>query len=146
MAFAEIDLDVDCVGDLLTAGHSGLGDIPLHVGKGGVHLSRTLQIELRGVHSHPGGVAAKPAGVDAQENVLGLGILAVDVVAVAGGHRRDAEFLRHFQRRERHLPLHLQAIVLNLEKIPVAKHLSEPSGRLPGLLHRVPLLTPHADQ
>ena len=146
MAFAEIDLDIDGVGDLLAAGHSCLGDLPLHVGKGGVHLGRTLQIKLRGVHPHPGGIAAEPAGVDAQENVLGLGILAVDVVAVAGGHRRDAQFLRHFQSRERHLPLHLQAIVLNLDKIPIAKHLAKPSGGLPGLLHRLPLLTPHADQ
>ena len=143
---AELELDRHAVGDLLAAGHGRLSHLPRHPPERVVHLLGALQIELRRFHLHPRRVVAEPASVDAQEDVLGDGVLAVDVVAVAGGHRRDPQLARDLERRERHLPLHLQAVVLDLEEIPVAKQLVEPAGHLAPLGQLLRLVGPDADE
>ena len=66
--------------------------------------SALRKIELVGLHPHPVRVGAELARVDAQQDVLGLGVLAADVVDVAGGHQRDAHPPGHFDRSlQRHL-------------------------------------------
>ena len=81
MPAAKLQFDIDRVGDLLRAANG-----VFLAGEGGVHFFRAAQIKLVGFHAHAVGVGAELARVDAQENVLGLGVFAQDVVHVAGGH------------------------------------------------------------
>jgi hypothetical protein len=143
---AEVEVDVHRVGDRLAAGDGGRHEVPVVAGESRVHLDRALEVELVRVHPHPRVVAAEAAGVDAQEDVLGLGILAVDVVAVAGGDRRDPQLAGDLQGRVGHLPLHLEAVVLDLDEVAVAERPLEPAGDLPGLGQRLALLAGGADE
>ena len=111
-----------------------------------MHLGRALEIELARVHPHAGGVAAESSRVDAEEDVLRLGVLAVHVVAVARGHGRDAKFAGEFQGRVGHLTLHVKAVVLDLDEIPVAEPLLKPAGNIAGLGERLALFAGAADE
>ena len=111
-----------------------------------MHLGRALEIELARVHPHPRGVAAEPARVHAEQDVLRLGVFAVHVVAVAGGHGWDAEFAGELQGHIGHLPLHIQAVVLDLDEIPVAEPLLKPAGNIAGLGERLSLFAGAADE
>jgi len=146
VTLAEVELDRDRVGDLLAAGHCPGDQRPVETHESPVHLLGALEVELARIHPHPRGVVAEPASVDAQENVLGLGVFPIDVVAVAGGDRRNAELAGDLQSRLRHLPLHLQAVVLNLDEVAVAEGHAEPARDLPGLGQRGLLIPRRADQ
>ena len=111
-----------------------------------MHLGRALEIELARVHPHPRGVAAEPARVHAEQDVLRLGVFAVHVVAVAGGHGWDAEFAGELQGHVGHLPLHIQTVVLDLDEIPVAEPLLKPAGNIAGLGERLSLFAGAADE
>ena len=74
---------LDQVGDprrggqgLLVAGHRG------------VHLLGAADVELVGLELHPVRVVDRLAGVDAEQDVVRLGVLAGQVVGVAGGDER----------------------------------------------------------
>ena len=67
-------------------------------------------------------------------------------MAVAGGDRRDAEFAGEIQGRLGNLPLHGEAVVLNLDEIPVAEGLLEPSGNFAGFGERLRLPRSGADE
>ena len=84
--------------------------------------------ELVALHPHPVGVGAEFAGVDAQQDVLGFGVLAVDVVGVAGGDQRQAHSLRELDGPFHAQPLDLEAVVLDLDEVPIAEHAVEPGG------------------
>src|SRR4029077_5304965 len=62
----------------------------------------------------------------------GFGVLAVDVVRVAGGHQRQAHLPRNFDRPGERQLLNLQTVVLDFNKVPLAEDLVEPGGDLPG--------------
>ena len=136
---AQLQLDVDAVGDLLAAAE-GL----LLAGKGGVHLLGAAEVELVALHLHAVGIAAELAGVHAQQHVLGLGVVAEDVMDVAGGHQRQAHAVGQVHRRLQCHPLHFQIVVLNLDEVAVAEEFVEPGGGFPGLLPGWPLRRPPA--
>ena len=102
-------------------------------GKRRVHLLRAAEVELVAFHPHPVGVGAELAGVDAEQHVLGLGVLAMDVVDVAGGDQRQAHLLGHLDGALHGHPLDLQAVVLDLDEVAVAEEPVEPGGHLTGL-------------
>ncbi len=129
MPYPKLQLDVNAVGDFLRAAQ----DV-VHARKRRVHLLGAAKKELVGVHPHPIRVGAELAGVDAQQDVLGLGVLAVDVVNVAGGHHRDVEPLGNPARALDDDSLHLEAVVLNFKEIIVAEKLAIPSGDFDGFL------------
>jgi hypothetical protein len=130
---------MDRIGDLLAAGH--------RVFKAGellVHLLRRAEIILVPIHLHPRGVGAELAGVNAEENVLSVGVFAIDVVSVARGDERKAELPGRLDRAFHRQTLNLHAVVHHLDEVAVAEESMEPLGRL----HRFPELIfgPHAAQ
>ena len=71
----------------------------------------------------------KLAGVDAQQHVLGFGVLAVDVVGVARGHQRQAHPLGDVDRAFQRQPLDFEAVVLDLDEVAVAETSAETRRR-----------------
>ena len=128
MPLAQLQFDVDAVGDFLGAAQG-----VVQAGKRGIHLLGAAQIELVALHPHAVGVGAELARVDAQQDVLGLGVLAVDVMNVAGGHQRDAQPLGDLRRPLHRHPLRLQVVVLDLDVVVVAEEFSIPGGDFGGL-------------
>ena len=116
---------LDAVGDLLAA-----GDGVFQAGKVRVHLLRRAEIERVVLHPHPVGVGAELARVDAEQHVLGVGVFLVDVVGVAGRHQRNAQPLGQIDRRFELQPLDLDAVVHDLEEVPVAEHAAGTSAAI----------------
>ena len=125
MPLAELQLQIDAIGNLLAA-----GDRIFEPGKRRVHFLRAAQKELIALHPHPVRVGAELARVDAQQHVLRDRILAAHVVGVARRHERQAHPLRKCDRKLQRLPLHLEAVVLNLDEVPVAERAMKPGGML----------------
>ena len=67
----------------------GLGPVV----EGGEHLLRGLHVELVGVEAHPVRLVHRLAGLQAEQQVVHPGVGLLQVVAVVGGHERDAELL-----------------------------------------------------
>ena len=105
VAPAQLQLDVNAVGDFL-----GVAQGIVHAGKGRVHLIRAAEKELVGFHPHAVRVGTELARVDAQQDVLGLGVLAVDIVDVAGGHQGNTQPLGNLHRPGQHDPLRLKPV------------------------------------
>ena len=131
MPLAELQLNVDAVGNLLAA-----GDRVLERRKRRVHFLRAAQVKLIALHPHPVRVGAELARVDAQEHVLRHRILAPHVVSIARRHERQAHPLRHVDRQLHRLPLDLEAVVLDLDEIPIAEHPVKPGGDAPAMANR----------
>ena len=140
MPLAEVEVDVDRVGDLLAAVRRRGHEVAVELRECRVHLGRALEIELAGVHPHAGCIAAESPRVHAEQDILRLGVLAVDVMAVAGRNGRDAQLAGDFKRHIGDLPLQVQPVVLDLDEIPVPESLLKPAGNLPGLRERLTLL------
>ncbi len=124
---AQLQFDVYRIGDFLRP-----ADRVFLPGKGRVHFLGTAEIKLVGFHAHAVGVGAELAGVDAEENVLGLGVFAADVMHVAGGHGGHAHLPGQIDRRRQGDPLRLHAVVLDFDVISLAENLLEPGDNLPG--------------
>ncbi len=77
-------------------GRAALGDLDRdrdrvdEVGQGGRHLGARLEEELLGVEAEATRVAQQVAGLDRQQRLVGVGVLAAGVVGVAGGDQRQA--------------------------------------------------------
>ena len=121
---AEIELYINAVGNLLTAGNR-----IFEPRKRRVHLFRAAQKKLIALHPHPIRIGAELAGVDAQQHVLRDRILAQHVMRVARGHERQPHPLRECDRKLLRLPLDFEAVVLNLDEVPLAKRAMKP-GRM----------------
>ena len=76
---------LDHLGDPRRGGQRLL--VPRHRG---IHLLGAAQIELVGLEPHPGRVVDRLAGVDAEQDVVRGGVLAGQVVGVAGRHHGQA--------------------------------------------------------
>jgi hypothetical protein len=146
MPLAEVELDGDGIGDLLAAGCGFRDERPVEARERLMHLLRALEVELARIHPHPVGIVAKTARVHAQQDVLRDRVLPVDVVAVAGGHGRDAELPRDLEGDVGHLLLDGEAVVLDLDEVAVAEEFLEPAGHLAGLHERLLLRPRRADQ
>ncbi len=132
VARLEVEFDAAAVGDLLTPFH-GL----LAAGEEAVHLLRRPDVELidqlvqaRFAVAHALLVGALGAGVDAQQNVMGVGVVARQVVGVAGGDQRQAEFVGDADRPVGALLLDVQAVVLDLDVKVLAEDAVEPARQL----------------
>ena len=116
VAFAEFELDVHAVGDQLA-----LFERFVEAGEGGVHFGRAAEMELIGFHPHAVGVGAELAGVDAEHDVLGVGIFLIDVVGIAGGDEGDAHLAGDFDGAFHLAALDFDAVVLNFDEVAVAE-------------------------
>ena len=123
VAFAQVQVDVHRVGNLLAA-----GDCVFQAGKGPVHLLRAAEEVLIPVHPHPVRVRAEFARVDAQHNVLGFGILGGDVVAITGGDQRNVQVAGQFDGCVQRQLLDLDAVVHDLDEVAVPEQIVKPLG------------------
>ena len=104
------DLEIDHLRDAQSV-FEGLGDL----GEKRGHLVRALHVELWGVEAHPPRLVALAVGADAQEDVVGLGVGALQVVHVVGADEGQPRPLRH---RDQGLVRDLllgDAVILQLE-------------------------------
>ena len=93
------------------------------------HFVVALDEELVAVELHAGGVANGFAGLDAEHDVLGVGVVFAEIVAVVGGDQRQAEIFFQLEEAGMDAVLHFQALILNLEiEILFAENVGEGSG------------------
>ncbi len=90
------------------------------------HLGAALEIELIAGVAQPIRVVERLLRADAQQDVVGGGVVALQVVAVVGGHQRDAGAAGDVAQDLVGLALLRDAVVLHLEiEAVVAEDLAE---------------------
>ena len=128
---AELDLDVAALGDqqrvVARPRVRLLGEEP-------AHLVRGLEVVLLAVELEAGRVAHHRVGLDAQQGVVGLGVLPGDVVAVVGGQQRGAQLAADLQQAGHGLALLVDPVVLDLdEEVVLAEDVLQAPGPGEGL-------------
>ena len=126
MVFPELEGEVDALGDLAGVGQ-GLG----HIGKGLGHLLGAAVVEIVGGKPHPLLVVHAGRGLDAQQNIVGLGVVSAQVMAVVGGDQRQFEIVGQLDEEVVDRGLFGNAVVLDFQVEAVREQ-----GRvLPGHVH-----------
>jgi len=130
---------------LVEAGLATLGDLERRVAGLRIvaeqrpHLVRGLQVVAGAVELEAVRVADPRAGRDAQQDVLGFGVLGMHVVQVVGGDQRRADLLGQPEQIGAHLRLDRQAVI---HQFDVEVLLAEDRLELAGRGHR---LVEHAE-
>ena len=122
--------------------HDGVGVVQRlgHVAERGRHLGLRLEEELVVVEGEAGalglahlvvevlglGGALLLAGVDAQQDVVRVGVLLVHVMAVVAGDHRHVELLRPAQQHRVHLVLLGDAVPLKLDVVVLTEEVQPP--------------------
>ncbi len=130
MVFAKGQLHIAALRHLHCFG-DGLGA----VSKGSFHLLRRLEIELVGGKAEAAGVVDGLAGLDAEEHLVGLGLLAIQVMAVVGGDERDGKLPGKLLEAPVDDGLFRDVVLLHLKVEAVAEELDQPFRLLPRPLH-----------
>ena len=119
MQLSELKLHVAAFGD-----PAGVGQRFRVFGKQRGHLVTGLQIELLAGKPHPRSVVDAFSGLDAQQHVMRIGIVSVDIVDVIGGDQADLQLAGQFDQQRDRLLLLGNSMVLNLDKkVVLAKNL-----------------------
>ena len=84
MAFTQFQLDIHRICDFLTACDSTLQPRELVV-----HLLLAAQIVLVAVHFHAVGIGTKTPCINTKHHVLGLRVIAINVVTITCRHQRQ---------------------------------------------------------
>ena len=111
MVAADVDVDVDAIGDAHRVGH-GLGVRAEEAG----HLVGALDVEIVGVELHPLLVAEGLAGADAEEDFVGEGVGLVEVMGVVRADELQSDFTPELRHERHDLLLIGNAVVLDLEE------------------------------
>ena len=90
------------------------------VGEHRRHLRRALDVELLRVEAQPLRLVHLLAGADAEQHVVGLVVLAAEVVRVVGGHEGQARLSVEPVESLVHPPLLLDPVVHHLQEEPLA--------------------------
>ena len=129
-SLAKCDLDVAAVGDVEGAGER-VGQLSEETG----HLRRGLDVKVLRAEAPALGIVIEGTGLEAEKDVVGLGVALVDVVEVVGGGEPEPELLAEPDEGliDRLLlldpvPLDLEEVVIGTEDVAVGGH------RLPGSL------------
>ena len=89
-----------------------------------------LDEELRTLELHASRVANGLAHLDAEHDVLGVGVIFTEVVAVVGSDQWYAEIFFELEQARMDFVLHLKALVLNLEEeVLLAEDVRKRGGR-----------------
>ena len=108
------------VGRLVERDVAALGDQQRVVAGAGhltperAHLGGRLEVEVAGVELEPVGVGHRLAGLDAEQDLVGLGILFERVVQVVGGDHRDGQLAGQLDQVGMHPSLDAEAVVHQL--------------------------------
>ncbi len=94
----------------------------------GPHLLRRLHEELVGGEAHALLLGLGGLGADAQERVVQVGVLVVEVVGIVGRHQGNAQLLRQLHLIGDDLPLLVEALVLDLQVEVLAEDVAEITG------------------
>ena len=125
MPCGEIEVDVHSIGDLLRQGHR-----LVVFGERFVHLLGRFDEELVALQLHTSFIRDDCSRVDAQQDVVRLGVVAVEVVRVVGGDQGDPGSAGDIDGSNQALLLNPQSGVLDLEVEVLAKDLLVPADQL----------------
>ena len=90
------------------------------------HFRFAFQIKLLGLEFHPLGIVHGFAGLDAQQNVLHMGILFPEVVGIVADDHRQSGFPGNTHDPLVHEPLLRDAVILKLQiEIPISEDLRQ---------------------
>ena len=64
----------------------------------GLHLLAGLVVEVMGAEAHALGVVHGGLGLDAEQHLVGVGVVGVEVMAVVGGHDGQLEMVGYLQQ------------------------------------------------
>ncbi|KAF5035124.1 hypothetical protein DSECCO2_588920 [anaerobic digester metagenome] len=133
MVVAELEREVDALGDL-----AGVGERLRHVGEGGGHLLGRAVVEVLGGEAHALFVVHAGGRLDAQQDVVGLGVVGVQVMAVVGGDERQLQVIGQFDQEivDRGLLGDAVGLELEIEAVRKERHV------LPGHGHGLVLALP----
>ena len=124
-ACAFVELDVAALGD-----EQRIAQCLRKLRPHGAHLGRGLQVEVAGIESESLRVVHRGAGADAQEDVVGIGIVSVHVVKIIRRDEGEIERAGNLQQVLAESLLDLQAMVHDLaEVIARAENVTEICSR-----------------
>src|SRR5207244_7844565 len=86
MELAEFELEIDPVRDF-----NRIADFFGISAKGSRHLCGRLDVKLIGVEAPASVVGHRLTGLDAEQHLVRLGILAMEIVTIVGGDQREPE-------------------------------------------------------
>ena len=120
MIVAELKVEIAAVGDAL-----GVLDRVGIFGEERAHLLLALEVIFLALEAQAHRLIDRAAGLDAEEHIVDLRILALEIVRVVRGDEGDAQLVRHLEERRAHAQLLADAMVLNFQIEPVAEDLLE---------------------
>ena len=110
MVLAKGEFQLAAVGDTLGVFHRvGIAGEQL------LHLLRGTEVEVLGLIAHAVLIVHGLAGLDAQENVMALGVLLPEIVGVVGADQRDTRLVVHPQQGAVNNGLVGNAVILQLQ-------------------------------
>ena len=80
------------------------------------HLRGAFEVKLIGLKLHAIRIAHGLAGLDAEQNFLGVSVVVMKVVTIVGGHERDAGLFRKTDQFAIDVFFDRQSLVLNFEE------------------------------
>src|SRR6266699_475103 len=99
------------------------------------HFRRALEVELVGLELHAVRVAHGLAGLDAQEHVLRVSVVMVEVMSIVGGNQWDTSLFRKPNQFAVDILFDRQSLILNFEKeIAFAEDIAQTIGILARLI------------
>ena len=134
LRLAELDLDIAALSD-----PEGVVAGRRNIAEEAAHLAGRLDVVLGAVEPKALFVAHERACLDAQECIVGHGIVLAGVVAVVGGQQRRTQFLGETNELRVGALLFGDAVVLEFdEQVVPAEDVLKASGPFPGTLVVVP--------
>src|SRR5579885_2152719 len=97
------------------------------------HLVRRLDVQFVGIETPSRFVRHRLSGLDAEQDLVRLGVAAMEVVAIVGRDYRQSDLARDVAQRV--IDWRMQAVVLKLDIEAIAESLRIPFGSLARLVH-----------
>ena len=116
-ANAELDLDVAFLGDLV----GSIQRIRV-VWKHLEHFIVGLDVKLLSLHPHPIGLVYKALGLNAQEHILRVRVVLIDIMNIVCSNRCNAEIFRKLSKLWKHFLLFGDSVVLQFDVEVVSEH------------------------
>ena len=106
----------------------GVGNRVAIVRQGKAHFRLALEVKLIALHAHAIRLVYKTLGLDAEQNILRLGIVGGDIVNVVGDNGFSPDLGGNFTQPRQNLKLFGNVVVLQFDVEILAKHALETLG------------------